>query len=74
MATSYARLSVETLAVCCPHCGEPFPAPDNGADPWTPQQVREACGKALVCVACDESFRVHAEGKIAMPPRHNNGE
>lgn len=69
MASKQATLCVETLAVCCPHCGEPYPSPDNGSDAWMPQQVRAANGTKLTCVACDEAFRVHAENKIMMPAR-----
>lgn len=60
MATRFAVLIVETFSVCCPHCGEPQPAPDNESDAWMPDQLGANTGKRN-CVSCDEPFHIASQ-------------
>lgn len=62
-----ALLVAETLAILCPHCNEPQPAPDNGSDAWMPAQVKAAEGKRT-CVSCDEPFRLSAQSRVQVLP------
>lgn len=58
-----AQLLVSTVAVLCPHCSAEQPAPDNGSDLWTPDQIHANEGKRT-CVSCDEPFRLAIFGTI----------
>ena len=61
-----AIISAASLSVCCPYCGEPQPAPDNGSDMWFSSQVKAAAGTDRVCVSCDESFRVISQNRVSV--------
>lgn len=52
-----AALYASTVAVLCPHCATEQPAPDNGSDLWTPEQIYAKQG-SRVCVSCDEPYRL----------------
>lgn len=58
-----AVLYASTVAVCCPHCSAEQPAPDNGSDLWTPEQIHQNEGKRT-CVSCDEPFRIAIFGNV----------
>ena len=60
-----AVIVAASLEVHCPFCGEPQPAPDNGAHTWMPSQVSAAQGKC-VCVACEEAFTIHAQSRVSV--------
>lgn len=62
-----AQIVAEVLNVLCPHCGEPQPNPDNGADGWSPEEVRTAEG-LRTCVSCDEGFMIRTVGKAQVLP------
>lgn len=67
MSKRPAIIEAVTLSVCCPHCGEPQPAPDNGSDMWLPSQVRaEEAKGARDCVSCDEAFRINFQSRVSV--------
>lgn len=57
-----ATIATESLLVLCPSCGEAQPNPDNGADNWTPEEVRSV-SEHKTCVACDARFAVQSVNK-----------
>jgi hypothetical protein len=65
------QVLAETLAVLCPHCGAEQPAPENGSDLWTPDELFKHQGKRE-CVSCDEpivvTFFPHAQVHTTTPP------
>lgn len=60
-----AIIQAATVEVLCPHCGDPQPSADNGSHMWMPEQVRAAQG-VVSCVACDEKFRIYAQGRVSV--------
>lgn len=44
-----AQLIAAAIAVICPSCKEPQPAPDNGSDLWEPFHIELALGKQRHC-------------------------
>ena len=63
--TRTAIITAVTVEVCCPHCGDPQPSPDNGSHAWMPGQVVAEQGEK-VCVACDEPFVLHAQSRVSV--------
>jgi hypothetical protein len=51
------QVLAESLAVLCPFCGAEQPAPSNGSDLWTPDELRAHQGPRE-CVSCDEKITV----------------
>lgn len=67
MARRPAIIQALTLSVCCPFCGEPQPAQDNGSDAWMPHQVETEAGKGpRQCVSCDRSFRINMQSRVSV--------
>lgn len=60
-----ASLFVETLNVCCPHCGMPQPSPGDGTDAWTPTSMKENLGPKT-CTECDEKFMLMDQSSAAI--------
>lgn len=69
-ANKRAAIVAFTVEVHCPHCGDPQPNPDNGAFPWTTEEVaQEAKAQAArTCVSCDEPFKLVEESSAAIYP------
>ncbi|MFA5943222.1 MAG: hypothetical protein WC876_02010 [Candidatus Thermoplasmatota archaeon] len=65
MAKRNAIIRAETVAVTCPYCGEPQPAPDNGSDAWMPKQVVDAAGNRT-CVSCDAEFTLMPQSRVGV--------
>lgn len=57
-----ALFTTDVVNICCPFCGSPQPNGGDRSEQWTPTDVqRELTGLRngiLVCVSCDETFRV----------------
>ncbi len=67
MALRPAIITAVSLNVCCPYCGEPQPAPDNGSDAWMPSQVDpEAAKGSRTCVSCDKTFRIDIQTRVSV--------
>lgn len=62
--TKVATLVAEAVNVCCPHCGEPQPDPDNASHMWTHAQVARVNGTRRTCTACDEPMLVQTQRKV----------
>jgi hypothetical protein len=58
-----AQIIAATIEICCPHCGEPLPSPDNGSDAWLPKDIPTDEQKAYTCNSCEEQFRVMFQNK-----------
>jgi hypothetical protein len=65
-----ARIVAFTVEVCCPDCGAAQPNPDNGAFPWTLDEVRAESLKQPVrtCVECDEQFKLLPQSRVSIDP------
>ena len=63
----FATIVASTVEVLCPHCGEPQPNPDNGADSWLPEEVFANEGQRT-CDSCDNEFRIVAQPKAVVIP------
>ena len=66
MSIRPAQIVASSLEVHCPHCGEPQPNPDNGADNWTPEEVSSGAGRRE-CVSCDKTFLLMPTTKAQVP-------
>jgi len=61
-----AIVTAALLEVCCPTCGEPQPAPDDGAGMWLPRQITAVDGRKHTCVACDDAFTILSQNKVTV--------
>jgi hypothetical protein len=64
-----AVLAAELLTVYCPGCIEPISNPDNGADGWKPEEIRQAAQEkwTLICGGCGATIRVPCPKKVSLP-------
>lgn len=72
-----ASVTAIMIEVGCPHCGEPFPNPENGSDMWPVsllqhrmQTDRECSVEPLKrkCNACEQSFFLDLPSKVMVAP------
>lgn len=66
MSTRVALIVAETVNVICPHCQEPQPNPDNGADNWSAAEIRKRAENTdpIMCVSCDAPMRVRMTNRV----------
>lgn len=61
-----AILSASTVEVLCPECSAQQPAPDNGSDMWTPEQIRAASARKWACVSCDAPLLLTTQNRVGL--------
>jgi hypothetical protein len=59
-----AQLLAESVAVCCPSCGEAQPNRNDGSEQWLTEDFQRLTDTRATCVSCEAKFLIFSDSKV----------